>query len=382
MLRVHFTDADLARTRIAGTVSPLWEITGSLHRLQGRRGRWAYADWHHAARTRLRRQGLERALTGMLLPLFPRAAYLPDFLTPTQAEEGLDSGIEAILATPPERVSAEVALLERVVGAPEWAARLPELTVRLDLVAALRAYHEAAIVPFAERIQARIDAERSALARRLLDGGMDALLAGLGPTMRWEPPILCVDYPAEERDLHLNGRGLLLIPSYFCWHNPISLADSGLPPVLAYPLLHDRTMAPQARGTRTSRQQVSAKAQKTRKEPAGEALSALLGQTRATILLATAEGATNGELARAAGVAASSASRHATALRDAGLLTTSRHGASVLHTLTPLGAAMLRGGGFDDGFRPADPAPREERRARRRDPRSRTSPAVAPRLLS
>lgn len=360
MLRIHFTDADLVRTRIASTMNPLWEITGSLHRFQGRRGRWAYANWHHATRARLREQGLERALRTTLLPLFPKAPYLPDFLTPTQSEQGLDSGIEAILATPPERVSTEITLLDRVAGAPGWTSQLNDRTVRLDLVAALRAYHEAAIAPFAEHIQARIDAERAALARRMLDGGTGGLLAGLGPTMRWEPPVLYVEYPAQQRDLYLDGRGLLLIPSYFCWNNPISLADSRLPPVLAYPLLHDRTMVPLMRGAKTSQRHISTKGPDGRNGYHGEALAALLGQTRATILFAAAEGATNGELARAAGVAASSASKHSTALRDAGLLTTSRHGASVLHTLTPLGAALLRGSGFDDGLQTAELAAREE----------------------
>ena len=45
---------------------------------------------------------------------------------------------------------------------------------------------------------------------------------------------------------------------------------------------------------------------------------------------------------RAAGVSASAASRHATALRDAGLVTTVRNGRTVLHTLTPTGASLLR----------------------------------------
>ncbi|MCK1794772.1 ArsR family transcriptional regulator [Streptomyces sp. XM4193] len=377
MLRIHFTDADLARTRVAGTMNPMWEITGSLHRLQGRRGRWAYADWHHSARARLRERGLERALRSMLLPLFPKAAYLPDFLTPTQSEYGLDSGIQAILATPPERVSAEIALLGRVAGAPSWSRQLADHPARLELTEAVRAYHEAAIAPHAEHIQARIDAERSALTRRMLDGGMDGLLSGLGPTMRWEPPVLYVEYPAEQRDLRLDGRGLLLIPSYFCWHNPISLADSGLPPVLAYPLLHDRTTTAQTRGPGPV-QQPAATGQEGANGYRGEALAALLGQTRGTILLAAAEGATNGELARAAGVAASSASKHTAALRDAGLLTTSRHGASVLHTLTPLGAALLRGSGFDDGLQRTELAAREERLAAEQEPRRLPSPADGP----
>jgi hypothetical protein len=35
-------------------------------------------------------------------------------------------------------------------------------------------------------------------------------------------------------------------------------------------------------------------------------------------------------------------SQHTTVLRDAGLILTGRHGKSVMHTLTPLGRAMLR----------------------------------------
>lgn len=351
MLRIHFTDADLARTRVVATMNPLWEITGSLHRFQGRRGHWAYADWHRTTQDRLRESGLERTLRNTLLPLFPKAAYLPDFLTPTEAELGLDSGIEAILATPAERVRNEVALLARVAGAPTWVSQLTDHTVRLKFVDVLRAYYEAGIAPFAETIQARVDAERSALSRRFLDGGTGGILSGLGPTMRWQAPTLHVDYPAEHRDLYLDGRGLVLIPSYFCWRNPISLADSSLPPVLAYPLLHDRTLTSPPRGVSTPLAGTSADG--VSKYPR-TALGALLGQTRATILLAATAGATNGELARAAGVSAPSASKHTTALRDAGLLTTSRHGASVLHTLTPLGAALVRASGFEDGLSAAE----------------------------
>ncbi|MGW0561714.1 hypothetical protein ACWDZ4_14150 [Streptomyces sp. NPDC003016] len=40
----------------------------------------------------------------------------------------------------------------------------------------------------------------------------------------WRPPVLEVDHPVG-RDLQLEGRGLLLIPSYFCWRRPITLID-------------------------------------------------------------------------------------------------------------------------------------------------------------
>ncbi|MDN3248474.1 helix-turn-helix domain-containing protein [Streptomyces mutabilis] len=327
MLRVHFGDADLARTRLSSAPHPLWEIATSLHRLQTRQGRWAYAEWYRTIRQRLRDMGMEHALRTMLLPLFPRAAYFPDFLTPTHAADGLEAGLEGILATPRRRVLKEVAHLDRVVGAPSWAPRLGELSIRKELVGVLRAYYEAAIAPYEEVIHARIEAERAARCRGLMDGGVEGMLAGLRPTMRWERSVLHVEYhPAVDRDLRLNGRGVLLVPSYFNWQRPVTLADPALPPAMIYPLIHEPSAPPPG-------------------HPAGSpavSLTALLGRARAVTLHTVAAGATTGEIARAAGVAASSASRHAGALRDAGLVTSVRHGATVLHTLTPTGASVLR----------------------------------------
>ncbi|MGH1555974.1 helix-turn-helix domain-containing protein [Streptomyces sp. L7] len=42
------------------------------------------------------------------------------------------------------------------------------------------------------------------------------------------------------------------------------------------------------------------------------------------------------------GISQSAAGRHASVLRDAGLTTSRQIGPTVLHTLTPLGAALLR----------------------------------------
>ncbi|MFF3317115.1 ArsR/SmtB family transcription factor [Streptomyces sp. NPDC003035] len=329
MLRIHFSDADLGRARVATAPDPLWEIATSLHRLQTRTGRWAYAGWFRTVRARLREQGLERALRTVVLPLFPRAAYFPDFLTPAQSAGGFDAGLDAIVAAPPWRVRYEMATLDRVVGAPSWAPRLAETPTRRELVRLLRAYHEVAITPYREQIQAQIDAERSARCRGILDGGVEGMLQGLGPTMRWRRPVLHVAYPAKDRDLLLNGRGLTLVPSYFSWRTPNSLADPSLPPVLCYPVLREPAAPP---GTETAAG-----------DPAAP-LASLLGRARAAALCAVATGATTGEVARAVGVSASAASRHTTALRDAGLITTSRHAANVLHTLTPVGASVLRAG--------------------------------------
>jgi hypothetical protein len=50
----------------------------------------------------------------MLVPLLPRAAYFPDFLTPWQASNGLEAGLDAILHIPRARVTREVQQLARV----------------------------------------------------------------------------------------------------------------------------------------------------------------------------------------------------------------------------------------------------------------------------
>ncbi|MDW4905839.1 helix-turn-helix domain-containing protein [Streptomyces sp. ADMS] len=326
MLRIHFTDADLACVQVAARPDPLWEIFFSLLRFQRRKGLWAYAGWHRSAREALHSKGLAPAVRNVLLPLYPGGTYFPDFLTPGEASEGLDAGLEAILDVPRKRVLRELNILDRVNGAPDWTRQLTDVGPRKEFVRTVRTYYDVAIRPHSDHIQAHIDADRSVRARNLLDGGTDALLSGLGPYMRWRRPTLEVDYP-EDRDLYLQGRGLTLVPSYFCWGGPVSLADSGLPPVLAYPLRHEASRAGEtgAQGPRAP-------------------LSALLGTTRAVILRATATGATTGELARAAGVSAASASRHTTVLRDAGLLVSHRDGPAVLHTLTPTGAALLRAG--------------------------------------
>jgi len=70
-------------------------------------------------------------------------------------------------------------------------------------------------------------------------------------------------------------------------------------------------------------------------------LAALLGRTRAKAIRAIAAGCTTTELAWALGVAPATASEHATVLRNARLISTRRHRNAVLHTLTPLGAALL-----------------------------------------
>ncbi|MCX5201333.1 winged helix-turn-helix domain-containing protein [Streptomyces sp. NBC_00237] len=320
MLRIHFTGEDLARVRLAARPDALWETVLSLHRLRDRRGGRVYGEWRDRARAGWAASGRQRRL---LRSVVPTRGYFPDFLTPEEGAAGWEEGLEAVRGTPEERVRAELAVLEgEEPTAGGEAAPLGGEVELGGLVDALVGYHRAAVAPVWPHVHARVEADRAARGRALLDGGADALLASLPPVLRWRSPVLEADYPVE-RDVWLEGRGLRLQPSFFCQGAPVMLYDPGLPPVLVYPVAH----APA--GVRRGE---------------GPSLGRLVGHTRSAVLRAIDHGCTTSELARRAGVSMASASQHAGVLREAGLVVTLRHGSAVLHSLTPLGVALLRGG--------------------------------------
>ncbi|MGW2011216.1 winged helix-turn-helix domain-containing protein [Streptomyces nigrescens] len=328
MLRIHFEDRDIARVQIADAPDPLWETVLALHHVApAARGVPVYGAWRARARRELDARGLTRAarLISALAPADAR--YFPDFLTPDAARDGLAAGLAALRETSPVRLTAESARAALPDRLPRWAAALAAGSREpLDeLARALEEVHRAVIAPDWTEAAATVDSDRGARARALCRGGVDGMLNSLRPALRWEPPVLYVDYP-QDRDLRLGGRGLRLIPSHFCWRRPIALADPGLPPVLVYPVEHSTAWAPAT--TRSCHPQ---------------ALSALLGRTRARILAALDAPATTGELARRLRVSAPSASEHVSALREANLARSRRDGGSVVHALTPLGTALLHG---------------------------------------
>ena len=183
----------------------------------------------------------------------------------------------------------------------------------------MRTYRQKVLEPHNDLISAELATDRATRVRALERGGPDRLLSSFQPLMRWRSPVLEVRYPVN-RTIRLEGRGLQLIPSYFCWHNAVTLADTDLSPVLVYPVL--RELASPKTGE--------------------VAAAALLGKTRAAVLRATTSGLTASEIATQVGIGAPTTSHHLTVLRDSGLIATHRQDKTVLHALTPLGAALLR----------------------------------------
>ncbi|MFJ8232354.1 ArsR/SmtB family transcription factor [Streptomyces sp. NPDC094448] len=357
MLRIHFTGDDLARVRMAAKPDVLWETILSFHRLRERRRAVMFGEWRSETRSRLNGE------TSLLAAVVPPRGYFPDFLTPSEAGGGLESGLAAIRGTEPARLHSELTLASASrasaraggrapgagpgpvarAGAAAERAQAPPAAVPAPapavaalaegrpapmsrLLTTIRSYYRAAVEPYWPQIQARVEADRAVRGRALLDGGAAELLCSLPPVFRWRQPVLEADYPVD-RELRLDGRGLLLQPSFFCRDTPVVLRDSALPPVLVYPV--DHPPDPVFGETATA---------------LAPSLGRLVGHTRSAVLQAIQYGCTTSELARRAGVSLASASQHAAVLREAGLVLTLRHGNAVLHTLTPLGAALLRGG--------------------------------------
>ncbi|MET7570049.1 winged helix-turn-helix domain-containing protein [Streptomyces sp. NPDC005492] len=321
-VRIHFTDDDLAHIRLAQTPDPLWEALLSMHVLQTNAASAVFGPWRRAVRPEL------PAPVRELLRLAPPNGYSPDFLTPAGGAGGLEAGIGALLSTPRQRLRRDLLELAHTGRRlPSWAASLADGDREAvgQLATALRSYIRIALAPWWDAIRTRLDAERSLHDRFLTESHLDGLLGRLHPGLSWQPPVLEVrGVGGVDRDVRLDGRGLLVLPSYFCWRHPTLLKDPGLPVVVVYPMAHDSVVGqPRPRAS----------------------LGALLGQTRTEVLESLAEhhGMTTTELAHGVGIAPATASHHAGVLREAGLLSTSRAGQAVLHTLTPLGLALLDG---------------------------------------
>jgi len=320
VLRLHFTSDDLARTCVAARPDALWEIVLSTNLLGNRDGRAVFDPWRAQARERLRR--LPVWMPRLLRAIAPPQGDFPDFLTPAEAAAGVETGVEAVLSTPRTRLRQELAAMP---GLPDWAAPLVrgEASALDSLGRALRSYHESVLSPDWSRVLAHAQADAAGRARALLHGGVEALLASFRPLLRWKPPVLEADYP-EDRDVHLAGRGVTLVPSVFCWRTAVTLIDPGLPPVVVYPV--ERTVD-------WWRPHVQ--------RPGQDSLQALLGATRAAVLRIAADGPSAGELARRIGLSSAATSYHLKALREASLINCSRRGTSTLMSLTPLGLNLL-----------------------------------------
>jgi DNA-binding transcriptional ArsR family regulator len=325
VLRIHFTPRDLARTTISTKPAPSWEILLSLHMLQHSEGRLIFEDWRRAIRTKVSPDQMR-----LLIELTPPKGYSPDFLTPAESAPDFETALELMLSTPRQQLRSQLQLLSKYRPVSPWTRELAEgdSSALHKLGRAIRSYHDVAIAPYWKSIGTHVSADHAHRGEALARYGVDRLLSTLHPRVRWVAPVLQV-LDMQDRDLYLDGRGIELQPSAFCWQVPTKLRDPDLKPILVYPIQHAPGILRQATDSAVS----------------SDVLGSLLGSTRAAALEAAVTGCTTTELARRCKISPAAASHQATVLREAGLITTRRVGASVQHEVTQLGIWLLSGHG-------------------------------------
>ena len=362
MFRIRFTSDDLARTRVVTSYGPYAEALFGLGLLADPRANGAlFGGWRQRVAATPGGEMATRGWAGSLGRLL-RGEPILDLFTLIGPVTTAEEGAQAVLRIGRDQLRAEVDAAARWAMAngpgvpralPAWLHRLhDDRDIRSSFATALHASCRATIDPHWSGIRIHLENEASVVARVLAQRGVAGLLDNLHPAMRWcdgalevcevthvTDQIATALFPHGEvgaggstSELRLHGRGLVLVPSVFCQRiTPyLSVADHDSPAVLFYPALRDvreayRLWTRHALGS------------------THKALAALLGTTRSAALEILAVPCTTTQLAERLRVSLATASHHATVLRDAGLVTTRRHGSAVLHIVSPLGLSLLRG---------------------------------------
>ncbi|MFJ6251674.1 MULTISPECIES: ArsR/SmtB family transcription factor [unclassified Streptomyces] len=315
MLRVHFTAEDFARIRFAPRPAPLQELHAALTAAVTQRGGPLFAPW----RGRILRS--LPAASSPLSDLVP-AGRPPSFLD--VIGHTMPDSFEQIRATSPGLVRVE---LERVYGTapvPRWIRDLHagDEAAWHTLHRAQQAAFETVLAPVWSVVQDLHREEFTRYALTVAEHGVAAALTALAPGSQLHEGVWEWSGTAPDRDVCLNGRGLVLLPTFHHPAGPLLQDTPGRPAVLTYPA---GPGLPPTAGTPV----VSA-----------EALAAILGRTRLDALRLLAEPHTTTSLARALHVSNATASSHAATLRSAGVATTTRAGRSVTHQRTALGTLV------------------------------------------
>jgi DNA-binding transcriptional ArsR family regulator len=318
MLAFEFDHSDLTNTRFA--ISPLLELWQSVRALQNP----ATQSLHHPWASSVREQ-LDDLDVSLLLTLQPPRGCAPDFIhpPPTTPVSEFEDELAKVLATSPDRVRLEIAETSRPGLTPECLRPFiddPDMALA-QLADLLRAYWRRVLKPHWARIRAALEGDVLYRARQHADGGARRMFAEIDPTVRFVAPRLLVE-SGWDRCIRLDGRGLLFVPSVFIWPRVAVIDREPWQPTVIYA----------ARGAAELWHPTP---------PAPDALAALIGPRRATILAALDAPCTTKDLACRLGVLPGNVSQHLSVLRDAGLVTRTRVGRVVLYGRSITGESLI-----------------------------------------
>ncbi|MGI8414730.1 MAG: DUF5937 family protein [Nakamurella sp.] len=324
MIRLRLSPGDLERLRFA--YSPLAEVAESLYVLHSGTVPSLHQEWFDKTRKRLR--GVDMETLRAIVPA-PRP-HVASFLLAGAREPStsIDAQLALVAACPADRLCADLDVV--------WRGELPPAVRRIveqgggaRIAEALWQYWRVAIRPYWPQIRAVLDADVAYRASRLARGGIEALLADLHPELELAQHAIQVQSNAPGAEHHLGGHGLLLVPCVFAW--PHVMADFGAAnsPSITYGPRGIAELWPNADVT----------------TPDSDALAALLGRSRAAILLTVGLPKSTSDLADELHQSMPAVSAHLAVLRRSGMVTCWRTGRRVLYQRTPLATSIVAANG-------------------------------------
>ncbi|GAA4380707.1 DUF5937 family protein [Nocardioides caricicola] len=316
LIEYELAGADLGEVRFA--LSPLNELSLSL-RTWREPGRYPlmlpWLNLTAAARAELDGE--------LLLALSNENLWTPDFLTPRPRSPltRFADELAAVAETPLDVVRDDLAEVHPGGLPPALTGRRDRLLRRITRT--LAAYWETCFEPWWPRMRTVLEADIVFRGRVIAREGLATMFADLSPRIRLVDDVVRVEMSSKVGFRRSTaGEGLTLAPSLFTRNAtaPISPHEQ---PLILYG----------ARGVGTLWEA----------EPPGDrdALAGLLGAVRARLLALLESPASSTELAVRLGVTTSAVNQHLRALRDGGLLTSARHGRSVLYLRSDLGDRLL-----------------------------------------
>ncbi|WP_425953479.1 DUF5937 family protein [Xylanimonas sp. McL0601] len=309
---------DVADVRFA--VSPVNELVLSLRTFR-EPGRYPV----HLPWLRLTEQARGALDVPLLRALTDRRLWTPDYLTPrpTSPLTRIDDELDAVARVPVERMLDDL----HAIHGPTLPAVLRDepRALRRRVTASLREYWRTCFEPWWPRMRAVLQADVVHRGQVISSAGMAAMFADLSPRVTFADGVVRVRLSTYARYRRATtGEGLTLVPTMFTRgaSAPVSAAE---PPMVMYGVRGAGTLW-QAEPRRSPR-----------------VLADLLGAPRAGLLTTLEAPASSTELAGRLGVTTSAVNQQLRLLRDAGLLTSARHGRSVLYLRSELGDALVQG---------------------------------------
>lgn len=317
----HLSPGDIQAVRFG--MSPGHELAHAVRVLLRPEQHPLQWGWLRAVRDRLPRESF-----GLLATVIGDDGYLPDFLTATPRWDMTpEAELEALRLSDldPMRVDFGKMVLRSSGTRQRILREMQERPERArEMIAdAWSEVWDAVLAPVWPQLERLLRADISVRSRTIATAGIAGMSAGLHPKVSWGDGAVRVSLRRHSERVDCRGGGLVLVPSVMSSWGCMVLTEPPAQPTLFYP----------ARGVTAGWARDA--------HDVADALGALLGPARASILLAAGSARTTSQVATDAGIAASTASHHLTVLRDAGLVSSERAGARMLHLRTPLGEAMV-----------------------------------------